>query len=146
MRAYWSAVATWLGKDRRFGRLAAVCEGPVLDLLPVGTDFQLARRGADARFAGTRLRVPRGALRDRAEDVLAPEDLVRHHAGYRNRVIMGPSWRAEVWTVLERAPGISVAEVARRAGCSFATAWQSAQDFRVLERSGLLRDGVGVAD
>ncbi|MBC7975757.1 MAG: hypothetical protein H7138_12330 [Myxococcales bacterium] len=32
----------------------------------------------------------------------------------------------------DEAPDLSVAEVARRAACSFATAWQAAQDFKLL--------------
>lgn len=131
VRAYWSAVATWLGKDRRFARLARAYDGAPVDVLPVGTEFQIRRRGEDERFAGSHLRVARGTLRDR-EDVLTPEALVRRHAGYRNRVLMGPTWRADVWTVLEQAPALTVAEVARRVSCSFATAWQTAQDFRLL--------------
>lgn len=130
--AYWAAVARWLAKDRRFARLARCYDGPPLDLLPVGTDFQLARRGEDERFAASALRVPSGVLRDRVADVLSPEVLVRRHAGYRNRVRMGPAWRADVWTVLEEEPLESVAQIARRAGCSFATAWQVVQDFRLL--------------
>ena len=130
--AYWAAVAKWLSEDRRFARLAKVYEGPALDLLPVGTEFQIARRGEDDRFAGSVLRAPAGTLRDRVSDVLSPEALVRQHAGYRNRVQMGSTWRADVWTVLERAPNLSVAEAARRAGCSFAAAWQVVQDFALL--------------
>jgi len=132
VHAYWAAIARWLGKDRRFARLAKLYDGPTLDLLPVGTEFQVARRGEDERFAGSALRVPAGTLRDRAADVLSPEALARRHRGYRNRVQIGPTWRADVWTVLERAPGLSVAEAARRAGCSFATAWQVVQDFSLL--------------
>jgi hypothetical protein len=134
VRAYWSAVATWLAKDRRFARLGAY-EGAAVDLLPVGTAFQLKRKGEDERFAGSKLRAPRGTLRDRAEDVLTVEALVKKHAGYRNRVVIGPTWRADVWTVLEQTPEITVAEAARRASCSFATAWQAARDFRVLHPS-----------
>jgi hypothetical protein len=132
VRAYWSAVATWLRKDRRLARLASAYRGAPVDVLPVGTDFQIKRRGPDERFASSKLRVPRGTLRDRQEDVLSSEALVRRHAGYRNRVLMGPTWRADVWTVLEHAQDLSVAEVARRVSCSFATAWQAAQDFRLL--------------
>ena len=80
--------------------------------------------------------MPRGTLRDRAEDVLSPEALVRCHPGYRNRVLLGPTWRADVWTVLEQDPELTIAEVARRASCSFATAWQAARDFRLLRRAG----------
>ena len=136
VRAYWAAIATWLAKDRRLARLAPAYAGEPVDLLPTGTAFQLARRGADPRFLGGALRVPSGTLRDRPADVLTPEDLVRRHAGYRNRVLMGPSFRADVWTALERAPDLSIAEVARQASCSFATAWQATQDYRLLRAAG----------
>lgn len=136
VRAYWAALAQWKQKDRRFARLVACHRGRRMDLLPVGTEFQLARKGEDERFAGTSLRVPVGPLRDRGEDVLSPEALVQRHAGYRNRVLMGPSFRADVWTVLEKAPDRTVAEVARRVSCSFATAWEVAQDFKLLQSAG----------
>ena len=141
VRAYWAAIATWLSKDRRFARLAKLYDGPRVDLLPVGTDFQIARRGADRRFAGSALRVPAGTLRDRDADILSPEVVVRRHAGYRNRVLMGPNWRADVWTVLEHDPDMSVAAAARRAGCSFATAWQVVKDFRLLRHAPAAADG-----
>ncbi len=136
VRAYWAAIASWLAKDRRFARLNTAYDGPRVDLLPVGTDFQLKRRGEDPRFVGSKLKAPAGTLRDRNDDVLSPEVLARRHAGYRNRLLMGPTWRADVWTVLERAPELSVAEVARRASCSFATAWQVVQDFKLLRSVG----------
>jgi hypothetical protein len=136
VRAYWAAVATWLKKDRRLARLAGAYEGSPIDLLPTGTAFHIRRRGADERFTGSKLSVPNGTLRDRREDVLSPELLVRRHAGYRNRVLMGPSFRADVWTALERAPTLSIADIARKASCSFATAWQAAQDYRLLRAAG----------
>lgn len=137
VRGYWAAIATWLKKDRRLVRLAAAYRGATLDLLPTGTAFQLARRGQDERFAKTPLRVPKDTLRDRPEDVLPPELLVRRHAGYRNRVLMGPSFRADVWTVLERGADLSIADVARSACCSFATAWQATRDYRLLRAAGV---------
>jgi hypothetical protein len=136
VRAYWAAVATWLAKDRRFGRLSRVYSGPPVDLLATGTDFQVKRRGEDERFTRSTLRVPKGTLRDRHEDVLPPEVLVQRHAAYRNRVLMGPSFRADVWTALEQAPELSIADVARKASCSFATAWQATQDYRLLRAAG----------
>jgi len=137
VRAYWAAIAMWLKKDRRLARLTAAYEGAPIDLLPTGTAFQVQRRGDDERFAGSKLRAPKGTLRDRQEDVLSPEALVRRHAGYRNRVLMGPSFRADVWTALEHAPELSIADLARKASCSFATAWQAAQDYRLLRAAGL---------
>jgi hypothetical protein len=133
VRAYWSAIARWLAKDRRFARL--ISKQAQVDLLSVGTDFQLKRKGEDERFAGSTLRVPRETLRDRPDDVLPAEVLARRHSGFRNRVVIGPTWRADVWTILEKAPQLSAAEAARRASCSFAAAWQATRDFRVLHPS-----------
>lgn len=135
VHAYWAAVAGWLEKDRRFARLQKHYRGLPIDVLPVGTDFQLARRGEDPRFAGTPLRVPAGTLRDRESDVLTPDALVHRHKVYQTRVLMGPTWRADAWAVLEDQPDINVAEVARRARCSFATAWRVVQDFRLLHQT-----------
>ena len=135
VRAYWAAVAKWLSKDRRFSRLLSLHGGVPVELLPVGTKFQVSRRGEDERFAGSSLMVPAGTLRDRSTDVLGAGALARRHPGYRNRVLMGPTWRADVWTILEQDPGLSVAEAARRVGCSFATAWQVVQDYRLLREA-----------
>ena len=135
VKAYWEAVAQWLGKDRRLARFIAGFDGPAIDLLPVGTDFQIARRGEDERFRETRLRVPAGTLRDRPEDVLSPVALIQQHRGYRNRVLMGPTPRADVWSEFERDPTIQVAEAARRARCAFSTAWEAAQSYRLLHKA-----------
>jgi hypothetical protein len=86
---------------------------------------------ADSRnqpFHRSLLRVPRDVLRVRAGDVAAPETLVKTHRGYRNRVMSGPMFRADTWTALECSPDDAVADLARRADCSFSTAWQVAQD------------------
>lgn len=134
VRAFWAAVGAWLHKDRRFSRISKLYHGPRIDLLPVGTDFQVARSGEDDRFAGSCLRVPSGTLRHRKGDVLPPDLLVQEHAGYRNRVRMGPSWRADVWTALEAEPESTAAEAARRVNCAFATAWAAKQDFELFRR------------
>ena len=132
VRAFWAAVGGWLRKDRRFSRLSSIYQGPRLDLLPVGTDFQIARRGEDERFAETCLQIPAGTLRRREGDIMTPDQLARRHAGYRNRVRMGPTWRADVWTALEAEPDLTAAQAARQVGCAFATAWAVKQDFELI--------------
>jgi hypothetical protein len=132
VRAFWAGVAHWQKTDRRFARLAELHAGPRVDLMPTGTDFQVARHGEDPRFEGSPLRVPANVLRDRRADVLSPAELARRHAGYRHRVIMGPSYRADMWGALQASPSLSAAELARRAYGSFATAWQVKRDWSVL--------------
>ncbi len=131
VRAFWSALARWRAADRRFARLARAYGGPRLDLLSTGTDFQVARHGEDTRFAGSRLRVPANLLRDRPADVLQPAELARTHAAYRWRIVIGPTYRADMWAALDRQPDLSAAALARATYGSFATAWQVRRDFAV---------------
>ena len=134
VRAYWSAIGHMLEKDRRFARLQAVHHGPRVDLLRAGSEFQLKRRGEDPRFASGPLRVPNGVLRDRAADVLAPALLAKRHRTYRCRVLLGPTYRADMWAEVERDPSLTATEIARRAYGSFATAWQVKKDWKVRKQ------------
>ena len=129
MRALWAALAHWKHTDRRFAKLAQLHRGGPLDLLAVGTVFQLRRHGEDPRFTGGALRVPAGTLRDRPADVLTPRELAQRHRAYRWRLVIGPTFRADAWAALEADVSLSAAELARRAHCSFATAWHVRRDF-----------------
>jgi hypothetical protein len=132
VRAFWSALATWQGKDRRFARLVQTYKGPRVNVQAAGSDFQIKRHGEDPRFAGSALRVAANVLRDRAADVLPPAELAARNPRYRARVQIGPTYRADMWALLENDPALSAAELARRAHGSFATAWQVRKDFFVL--------------
>lgn len=48
---------------------------------------------------------------------------------------MGPTYRADLWAVLETDPDLSAADLARAAYASFASAWQVKRDFNLLFRS-----------
>ena len=132
VHGFWSGVAFWLGKDRRFTRMARSYEGPRLDLLATGTDFHIRRSGEDPRFKDGPLRIPAGILRDRPSYVLTPVELARIHGTYRRRILLGPSYRADMWAELECNPSLSSAELARRTYGSFATAWHVRKDWEVL--------------
>jgi hypothetical protein len=135
VRAFWSALARWQAKDRRFSRLAKVYVGPRLDLLETGADFQVRRHGEDERFLGGPLRVPANLLRDRQSDVLSPAELARRHPAFRCRVMIGPTYRADMWAELERDSDLSAAQLARRTYGSFATAWHVRRDFALVRSS-----------
>ena len=132
VRALWASLAQWQIRDRRFARMARLYRSPRLDLLATGTDFQIKRHGEDARFADTALRVPANLLRDRAADVSDPTALARHHRAYRYRVMMGPSYRADMWAALDADPSLTAASLARATHGSFATAWHVRRDFALL--------------
>ena len=129
VRAFWAAVGRWLAKDRRYSRLIRLYTAKPLDLLDVGTEFQIRRHGEDRRFEGAALRVPGNVLRDRPADVMTPELLARQHRVYSWRIVIGPTFRADMWAEMEGTPGLKAAEIARRNYGSFATAWQVKRDW-----------------
>lgn len=100
-----------------------------MDVLPTGSEFQVKRHGEDARFTGSSLRVPSNALRDRKSDVLQPRDLAAKHDSSRARVMIGPTYRADLWAALETQPALSAAALARATYGSFATAWHVRRDY-----------------
>lgn len=132
VRALWAALATWQAQDRRYARMAKGYQKPQLELLATGNAFQIKRRGEDERFSGSPLRVPANVLRNRVTDVLSPEVLARQHRGYRHRVMMGPSYRADIWAALDGDPTLSAAQLARRTYGSFATAWHTRRDYGIV--------------
>ncbi len=132
VRCFWKAIAQWKKKDMRLKRLVRFYRGQRLDLLESGTEFLIKRKGEDDRFEGTCLRVPNETLRHRPTDILAPEELAKVHDAYRQRIMIGPSYRADMWAHLERTGAISASELARKAFGSFATAWQVLRDWSIL--------------
>jgi hypothetical protein len=54
---------------------------------------------------------------------------------YRWRIIIGPSFRADMWALLEESPELTIAVVARRAYGSFATAWTVKRDWAVARET-----------
>jgi hypothetical protein len=90
------------------------------------------RRGEHAWFAGTSLRVAAGTLRDRASDVASPVQVAHSHPVYRERVVQGPSYRADMWAALTIDPTLTPSELARRTYGSFATAWEVRRDWDIV--------------
>ena len=135
VRAFWAGVGHWQRKDRRFARLVDFHRGEPVDLLVTGQEFQVRRFGEDPRFAGSALRVDAKLLRDRPEDVLSPSQLARRHGNYRLRMMIGPSYRADLWAALEERPELSVTELARSAFSSIGAAWEAKHDFIALHGS-----------
>lgn len=130
--ALWSSIAIGHSEDRRLARLAARAPTTRTDILIAGATFQIARYGEDPLFAAGPLRVPGNLVRRRPADVLPPAELARLHRGYYYRVLIGPTYRADMWAALEHSPSMSAAELARSTYGSFATAWGTKRDFELL--------------
>lgn len=130
---FWCAIAQWKSADIRLKKLTVLYNSRI-DLFESGTSLQIERKGEDSRFKGTVLRVPNGSLRQRPSDILMPEKLAKIHISYRARVLLGPTYRADMWAILEETKAsLSPAEIARRAYGSFPTALKVKRDWSILK-------------
>ncbi len=133
VRRYWKAIAEWQSTDHRFDKMlkGARISGKG-DLLVTGTDFMIRKNGEDERFKNSVLRVPRLTLRERLGDICTPEELSRINHLYRYRLIIGPSYRADLWAMLTDNGEQTPTELARSTYSSFATAWGVKRDFQIF--------------
>ncbi|MBC7419115.1 MAG: hypothetical protein H7328_00155 [Bdellovibrio sp.] len=132
---FWTACAKNILVDSRFKKLKKFYKSKRLDLLNIGTEFQLGRFGEDLRFEKSCLRVPANTLRNRPRDILSSSRLVKLHTTYRYRIMIGPSYRADQWALLEYSKNYTSSELARLSFSSFGSAWQAKQDFEVLSQA-----------
>ncbi len=132
IKAYFSSLAKFLHKDRRFLKMEKLYNGPRIDLIAVGSDFHIARYGEDERFKNGALRVPANTLRRREKDVLSQEKMSQLNRNYYWRMIIGPSYRADFWATLEMNSTITSAELARQTYGSFAGAWKAKKDWAII--------------
>jgi hypothetical protein len=140
VRAFWGAIGQWLSKkDTRWKKTAQFAAPKRADLFESGTDFLITKHGGeDSRFQGTCIRIPAGTLRHRPDDILPPEALAARHPGYYFRLVIGPTYRADMWAFLEREPSAPAADVARFAYGSFTSAWGVKKDFERIARARIL--------
>lgn len=129
---FWSACAKNILVHSRFKKLKKIYKGTRIDLLNVGTEFQLSRFGEDPRFQKSCIRIPANVLRNRPRDILPPARLAKLHTAYRYRVIIGPSYRADQWALLEQSKARTATELAQLSYSSFGCAWQAKQDFELI--------------
>ena len=132
VKAFWAALAQWQKRDWRLKRLQKAYTKPRLELMGKGTSFQIERYGEDERFDGTVLRIPAKLLRHRLTDILPPQELTKKHRAYYFRVMMGPSYRADMWATIEQSPELTPAEIARATYGSFPTAWETRRDWLIV--------------
>ncbi|MGZ3770403.1 MAG: hypothetical protein ACXVCP_16140 [Bdellovibrio sp.] len=133
VKAYFSAIGVFLKKDMRFKKFKTLYKGPRMALgLSENYDFLVKRNGEDERFCESKLLVAKGSLRRRLQDILEPEELAKEHEDYYYRVLIGPTYRADMISLIKRLPNLKASDLARKTYGSFATAWEVMRDMAVL--------------
>ncbi len=143
VKIFWCANAQrFLAKDQRFRRLSELYRGSRVDfadrfLKPrqqKATKTLIEIKGEDKRFKGTCIRVPKGYFSERPHHIFSESVVAKYHLPYRYRVMMGPSYRADLWALLKCYPDISAYALWKQAHCSYRTAYIVKKDYELLKR------------
>jgi hypothetical protein len=78
----------------------------------------IAMKGEELTFRKCGFLVPKGTIRVRASDAQTPQHLVKTNPQYRNRLLYGASWRADIITAIKQGMKTPY-EIAKTLGCSY---------------------------
>lgn len=141
VKIFWCANAQRLFvKDQRFKRLSELYQGRRINFadrfLKNGkqntTKILIEIKGEDERFKRTCIRVSKGYFSERPKQIFPVSIIVKNHLPYRYRVMMGPSYRADLWALLDSNPSISAYALGKKAHCSYRAAYIAKKDYELL--------------
>jgi hypothetical protein len=122
-----AAYALSLGRHRWRKLIAAPAEQKHLSASAAAASA-VELKGAEPWLAAHNILAARGSLRIRPSDVLSVKELAKTHRGYRNRLLYGASWRADIVTAIEEGAG-TAAEIRSRVGCSYEPAHRVRREY-----------------
>jgi len=76
---------------------------------------------------------PEGSLRIRQADVLDVEELAARNLQYRNRLLFGACWRADIITAIQNGAATAT-EVMKRVGCSYEPAHRIRKEYLIASK------------
>jgi hypothetical protein len=79
-----------------------------------------------------KLLVANKTLRSRQEDILSSKELALKHQDYFYKILIGPSYRADMISQYLRNPSLTASQLAKNTYGSFATAWEVMKDINLL--------------
>ncbi len=91
-------------------------------------------KGAEPWAEEQGILIARGSLRIRPADILAPNELARLSLQYRNRLLFGASWRADIITAIQQGAATAT-EVMKRVGCSYEPAHRVRREYLIASES-----------
>lgn len=96
-------------------------------------DIELAKssisiKGAEENFKKFGFLIPKNGIRIRSSDVLTTERLVQKNLQYRNRLLFGASWRADIITAIQMGMKTPY-EISKKIGCSYEPAYRIFKEY-----------------
>lgn len=118
--------------DPRFKKFIEIYSSKKRTHFLKGSSFLVERNGEDSRFRNTKLIIHSKALSDRPDLILSPEVVSQKHLYYRYRVLLGPTYRADIIANLSIDENLSPAELARYHFTNYQTSYKAKKDFQIF--------------
>jgi hypothetical protein len=109
-------------------RLLIKQKGPLALVSPDLALSSISIKGEEPSFRKFGFLVPIGTIRARSSDVQTPVRLVKNNPQYRNRLLFGSSWRADIITAIEAGMKTPYA-IAKTLGCSYEPAYRIFKEY-----------------
>lgn len=129
----WIAAFAYFGLSQgqtRWKLLAKPSSKEVSLVSPETARRLIAMKGEESWSEGSGFLIPKGSLSISTKNVLSPAQLAGVCDQYRNRLIFGTSWRADIATAIERGAS-TPSEAARASGSSYEPAHRVMQELRL---------------
>ena len=142
VKIFWCANAQRLfARDQRFKRLSELYKGRSVNFADRSikkgqqrvTKMLIEMKGEDERFKRTCIRVPNGYFSERPHQIFPVSVIAKNHLPYRYRVMMGSSYRADLWALLNSDPNISAYALGKKVHCSYRAAYMAKKDYELLK-------------
>ncbi|MBN2711970.1 MAG: hypothetical protein JXR97_05980 [Planctomycetes bacterium] len=91
-------------------------------------------KGAEAWAEEYGILIAKGSVRIRPEDVLTVEELAKANGQYRNRLLFGASWRADIITAIQQG-ATTATDVMKRVGCSYEPAHRIRMEYLIASQA-----------
>ena len=109
-------------------RLIKKQQGPLALVNTALASSSISIKGEEPNFRRNGFLVPKGIIRIRPLDSLTPERLVKKNRQYRNRLLFGASWRADIVTAIEVGMKTPY-QIAKTLGCSYEPAYRIFKEY-----------------
>lgn len=95
-------------------------------------DLNIKRKGAIEYLSSINVLIPNGSIRIRPSDILTPLELSKKNSQYRNRLVFGSNWRAEVFGLM-KAGAVNPNQVAVKLGLNRSRVSEIFKDIKIVE-------------
>ena len=127
-----SAISTKHNKWKRC--LKASPRKPIYPIDPENLKAAIKIKGKDEVMAKLGILVPNDFLKTRNEKIYDQEYLAKYNKQYRNRLIIGPNWRADIITAIELGLE-NPFKISTTLGCGYESAYRVMKEYQIAHAS-----------